>query len=102
MNTVSLNKRSGNYLHIGHPKPHDLTFISIPSSHLDEEEEETVHHIVESAYNNAAGRNYLFKRMDKFISSMKVAYLNWKQNKSDFKEDVIDSMLSNFEKSNEI
>ncbi len=33
---------------------------------------------------------------------MKVAYLNCKQSKSDSKEDDIDSMLPNFEKSNEI
>ncbi len=90
------------HLHNGHQQPHDPTSIPIPPRLLDEEEEETIKHGVESACNNAAGRNYMFKQMGKFISSMKVAYLNCMETKSNSKEDDIDSMFSNFEKSNEI
>ncbi len=74
------------HLHNGHQQPHDPTSIPIPPRLLDEEEEETIKHGVESACNNAAGRNYMFKEMGKFISSMKVAYLNCKQNESDSKK----------------
>ncbi len=99
---VSLLRKRGNHLHNGHPKPYDPTSIPIPTRLLDEEEEETINHVIESACNKAAGRNYMFKRMGKFISSMKVTYLNRKNNSSPLKEDDIDLMLANFEKSNEI
>ncbi len=45
----------------------------------------------------------MFKRFGKFISSMKVAYLNCKNDQEEIEGgDDIDSMLANFEKSNEI
>ncbi len=69
---------------------------------MDEEEEETVHHVVESACNEAAGRNYMFKRFSKFISSMKVAYLHCKNNEFGNSDDDIDTVLINFESSNDI
>lgn len=99
---VTLIRKSGHQLHNGHPKHHDPSLIPIPSRLLDEEEEETVNYVVESACNKAAGRNYMFKRMGKFISSMKIAYLNEKNKESNTKEDDIESMLTDFEKSDEI
>ena len=73
---VTLIRKSGHHFHNGHPKHHDPSLIPIPSRLLDEEEEETVNYVVESACNKAARQNYMFKQMGKFISSMKIAYLN--------------------------
>lgn len=83
-------------------KPHDPSTIPIPTHLLDEEEEETVQHVVDSSCNKAVSRKYMFCRFGKFITSMKVAYLNYKHTKCESKDDDIDSMLANFKKSNEI
>ncbi len=100
---INLRNNSGYNIHNGHPKHHDPSNIPIPTRLLNEEEEETIHHVVESACNKTAGRNYMFKRIGKFISSMEVAYLNRKNNQEDLKRgEDIDLMLENFEKSNEI
>ncbi len=70
---------------------------------MNDDEEETVYHVLESACDKTAGRNYIFKRFGMFISLMKVAYLNCKINQNDDGGgDDIDSMLANFEKSNKI
>ncbi len=100
---VNLCDKGGNNIHNSHPKHHNPSNIPILTRLLNEDEEETVNHVVESACNKAAGRNYMFKRFGKFISSMKVAYLNQKNNQDDdVGGDDIDSMLANFEKSDEI
>ncbi len=100
---VNLRNKGGKNTHNGHSKHHDPSNIPIPTRLLDVDEEETVNHVVESACNKAAGRNYMFKRFGKFISSMKVAYLNCKSNQdNDISGNDIASMLANFEKSDEI
>ncbi len=100
---VNLHNKGGNNIHNGHPKHHDPLNVPIPTRLLDADEEETVNHVVESACNKAAGRNYMFKRFGKFISSMKVAYLNRKSNgDNDTAGNDIASMLDNFHKSDEI
>ncbi len=58
--------------------------------------------MVDSACNKADGRNYEFCRFGKFVGYTKIAYLNCKENKFNSKEDVINSMLAEFEKSNMI
>ncbi len=73
---INLRNKGGNNTHNGHPKHHDPSNIPIPTRLLNGDEEETIDHVVELACNNAAGRNYMFKRFRKLISSMKVAYLN--------------------------
>ncbi len=57
---------------------------------------------VDSVCNKAAGRNDMLSRFGKFVSSVKVSYLNCMENKSNSKEDDIYPMLADFEKSNEI
>ncbi len=99
---INLKNNSGNGVHNEHPKLHDTSNILIPTRLLDDKEEETVYHVVDSACNKAAGRNYMFRRFGKFISSMKVAYLHCKNNELGNPDDDIHSMLINFENSNEI
>ncbi len=84
-----------------HPKHHDMSNIPIPTWLLDDEEKETVHYIIDSPCNKAAGRNYMFKRFGKFISPMKVVYLHCKNDVLGNPDDDINSMLINLKKSNE-
>ncbi len=89
--------QSGNPILSNNPKPYDPSTIPIPTRLLDEGEKETVQHMVDSSCTKAAGRNCIFCRFGKFITSMKVAYLNSKHNKCESKDDDIDFMLANFE-----
>ncbi len=58
---VNLRNKGRNNTHNSHPNHHDPSNIPIPTRLLDVDEEETVNHVVESACNKAAGRNYMFK-----------------------------------------
>ncbi len=58
---VNLRNKGGNNKNKSHPKHHDPSNIPIPTRLLDVDKEETVDHVVESACNKAAGRNYMFK-----------------------------------------
>ncbi len=95
----SITHNGGNHIHNSHRIPHDPSNIPVSTQFLDEEEEETVQYVVGSACNKATGRNYMFCRWGKFVSSMKVAYLNCKENKSISEEHDIDFMLADFQKS---
>ncbi len=64
---VTLKCNGGNDNHNRHPKFHDPSTIPIPTRLLDNEEEETVQHVVEFACNKA-GRKYMFCQLGKFIS----------------------------------
>ncbi len=48
---VNLKNNSGNNVHNGHPKHHDPSTLPIPTRLLDDDEDKTVHHVVESACN---------------------------------------------------
>ncbi len=44
---INLHKNAGNNIHNGHPKHHNPSNIPILTRLLNEEEEETIHHVVE-------------------------------------------------------
>lgn len=88
---ICLKYNGGNHIQHSHSKPHDPSTIPIPTQFLEEEKEETVQQVVDSACDKAAGRNYMFCRFGKFSSSMKVTCLHHKENKSKSKEDDNDS-----------
>ncbi len=64
--------------------------------------QESVKNLVETACNKGMGRNNLFKRLCKFIGSIKVPYFNCSNNQSDPEDDDIDSIMAYFENSDKI
>ena len=93
-----LDRNAGNSEHIGHPKRDG---VSMPTRLLSESDKEETRHVVESTTNKAVGRNFLLRRLGKFINSAKIAYLT-RSGKGTAATDDISEMLDTFKSSNEI
>jgi hypothetical protein len=98
---VNLERRSGNQFHQFHPK-FDSSVIPLSTRLLTEAQKEDVNHVMESACNKAAGRNYIFKKFGRFVDSLKMAYINCKSNGKLPLDDDIQSLLQNFQDSEEV
>ena len=97
---LELQQNSGQGLHNGHPR--ERRALSLPTRLLSEEQKNETLHVVNSASNKPAGRNYLFSKLGKFISNAKISYLAQKQYSPDTKKSDIEMMFDDFESSEEI
>jgi len=102
---VELFRSSGCPLHNDHPRPLDISAIPFPTRLLTQQQREDTCQVVAATSNKATGRNFALNNYGRFISSMKVAYIQAKLNHeggATSKEDDICRMLQEFKKSNDI
>ena len=99
---VALSRRSGNPHHQHHPKPDNSIIPSIPTRLLSNQQKEETLAVMRSSSNNASGRNYLFTTTGRFLHRVKLAYLERKSKGDTGLRDDIDSMIDNFENSQEV
>ena len=100
---VQLEKRSGNEMHQYHPRISDASIRPYSTRLLTQEQVENTRHVVESASNKAAGRNFLYSRYGRYCNAIKIAHLASKDDRpNDKRFDDIARMIEDFEDSQEI
>ena len=72
---VNLERRAGQHMHIGHHRPINPEFISLPSRLMSDEMKRDACHAMDAQTSKAAGRNFIFGKFGKYINSIKIAYL---------------------------
>jgi hypothetical protein len=102
---VVLRNRSGQPIHKHHPKIFDTQNIPMTTKLLTKQQVESLSDMVDSTATKASARNYIFKKFDKFLSSLQVSFVL--RDKSAEEPNIgtatdISRMLTNFENSNEI
>ena len=98
---VELHQRSGNHEHEHHAKPFHAS-ISLPTRLLTEKQKKITRDVVDATCNIATGRNFLFRNIGRYFSTIKIAYLDRSGKKNNGTSDDIEMMLKNFEASSEI
>lgn len=100
---ISLTRKAGMPEHRGHARPFDPSVIPFPTRLLTADQVKDTQHVVESACNKAAGRNFARSKFLRFINTLKIAYLDRKAGGGSLTaNDDIANMIEGFKSSNEI
>ena len=101
---VELQRASGNGMHNDHPRLTDPSVIPFPTRLLTQEQIEQTCNVVTAASNKGAGRNYHLNTTGRFMSSVKIAYLQDRSNgdPTTKTKDDIDAMIDDFTSSDDI
>ena len=97
---VCLSRHSGKPYHNEHPQIFDPQNIPMSTKHLSEHHIKSISNVVDSTCNKSAGRNFMFTKFRKCVSSVKLSFLQRNLLSEGPKINAVDDitrMLSNFE-----